>query len=189
VAYADYKDYIKGEYTVLAQGQPHVTSEVEFLPFAVYSTVIDTDPFTFDDESEVIAHLQEYQAEGDDLNGYLVQQYSAPHVVIVSLNAATWLSEHAPATVQWRKVADLPVPADSYVLEYMRRFGYQNASQSTQNAPRRDLGQKVVQLPNMQRRSAQTPITRKQTPMPRETVMQIVSRVRTPLAGQVRRIA
>jgi hypothetical protein len=239
-----------------------VALKLFFFPFSVYNMVIDTDPFEFDNESEVIAFLQDCKADGVNLYGYLVQQYSAPHVVIESLNAATWLSEHAqdtasaPATaeiakgdtveitesiqkrfpsipvgmrgkvrhistyndgfkeyivqledgtteyinqgecvgvpkpaIQWRKVADLPAPAVKYWNQLTGYVWLQDRTETPSVAPRRDLGQKVVQLPNMQRRSAQTPITRKQTPMPRETVMQIVSRVRTPLAGQVRRIA
>lgn len=67
--------------------------------FQVFSMVIDCDPMSFDDETDVIEHLREYADEGENLRDYLVVEHTLARTfwlqnLVESINAETWLEEH-----------------------------------------------------------------------------------------------
>lgn len=84
-----------------AQAERVAGAESPVARFQVFNNVIDCDPMSFDEETDVIEHLREYRDEGENLRGYLVVEHTVARAfylqnLVESINAETWLAEHAP---------------------------------------------------------------------------------------------
>lgn len=89
--------------TVAGESVADSDTESPVARFQVFNNVIDSDPMSFDEETDVVEHLREYEADGENLRGYLVVEHTVARAfylqnLVESINAETWLSEHAPVS-------------------------------------------------------------------------------------------
>lgn len=122
-----------------------------------------------------------------------------PSSVVAESAQADPVASKPVSGVQWLTRDDLKVPEHRYfvqqmypvVLNYELRFADINghALQATSTGQiKAKRGSQVSSIMNMQKRATAKPTVAKREPL-RETVLQIVSRIQTPLTSQTRRVA